>query len=227
MVMPISREPSPERSGPVGAIVLAAGGSARMGQNKLLFPLSGETVLRRAVRRATEAGLEPVVVVLGHEAGRAQGELAGLGCRTVVNPDWEHGINRSLRTGLAALPAETTAAMVMLADMPFVTTEMLRTLVERWRDGTAPLVISDYDGVNSPPMLYGRALFPELLAMEGEGCGKQVVRRHREEATAVAWPAAALADLDVPEDYERVARVEALEREGSGVSELGEPRSGG
>jgi molybdenum cofactor cytidylyltransferase len=212
MVMSMLPEPSLGRLGPVAAIVLAAGGSARMGRNKLLFPLSGETVLRRAVRRATVAGFDPVVVVLGHEAGRAQAELDGLACRTVVNPDWEHGINRSLRTGLAALPAESTAAVVMLADMPLVTTEMLRTLVERWRDGTAPLVISDYEGVNAPPMLYGRPLFPELLAMEGEGCGKQVVRRHREEAAAVAWPAAALADLDVPEDYERVrARVEGLE----------------
>jgi molybdenum cofactor cytidylyltransferase len=212
MVMSMLPEPSLGRLGPVAAIVLAAGGSARMGRNKLLFPLSGETVLRRAVRRATVAGFDPVVVVLGHEAGRAQAELGGLACRTVVNPDWEHGINRSLRTGLAALPAESTAAVVMLADMPLVTTEMLRTLVERWRDGTAPLVISDYEGVNAPPMLYGRPLFPELLAMEGEGCGKQVVRRHREEAAAVAWPAAALADLDLPEDYERVrARVEGLE----------------
>jgi molybdenum cofactor cytidylyltransferase len=210
--MSMSPEPSLGRSGPVAAIVLAAGGSARMGRNKLLFPLSGETVLRRAVRRATAAGFEPVVVVLGHEAGRAQGELDGLACRTVVNPDWEHGINRSLRTGLAVLPAETTAAVVMLADMPLVTTEMLRTLAECWRDGTAPLVISDYEGVNAPPMLYGRSLFPELLAMEGEGCGKQVVRRHRDEAATVAWPAAALADLDVPADYERVrAQVEALE----------------
>jgi molybdenum cofactor cytidylyltransferase len=204
MVVPMSPEPSLERAGPVAAIVLAAGGSARMGRNKLLFPLSGETVLRRAARQATAAGLDPVVVVLGHEAGRARAELAGLACRPVVNPHWAQGINGSLRTGLAALPAETTAAVVMLADMPFVTTEMLRTLVERWRDGTAPLVISEYDGVNAPPMLYGRALFPELLAMEGEGCGRQVVRRHREEAAVVAWPAAALADLDVPEDYERV-----------------------
>ena len=212
MVMSMLPEPSLGRSGPVAAIVLAAGGSARMGRNKLLFPLSGETVLRRAVRRATAAGFEPVVIVLGHEAGQAQAELDGLACRTVVNPDWEHGINRSLRTGLATLPAETTAAVVMLADMPLVTTEMLRTLVERWRDGTAPLVISDYEGVNAPPMLYGRPLLPELLAMEGEGCGKQVVRRHREEAASVAWPAAALADLDVPEDYERVqARIETLE----------------
>jgi molybdenum cofactor cytidylyltransferase len=88
--------------------------------------------------------------------------------------------------------------------MPYVTPEMLSGLVERYRATTAPLVISDYEGVNAPPMLYDRALFAELLAMtEGTGCGRKVVNHHRAEAEVLAWPAAALADLDVPEDYER------------------------
>jgi molybdenum cofactor cytidylyltransferase len=81
---------------------------------------------------------------------------------------------------------------------------MIGTLMTRYRSSDVPLVISDYDGVNAPPMLYDRALFEELRVMEGEGCGKQVVRRHRASAAAVEWPAAALADLDVPADYERI-----------------------
>lgn len=193
-----------ERTGPVAGVMLAAGASTRMGRNKLFFELEGETVLRRAVGRAAAAGLEPVVVVLGHEADRARQELTAVSCRTVVNPDYERGVNLSLRTGIAALPAEASAVVVMLADMPFVTTSMLATLVERYRNGTAPLIVSDYAGVNAPPMLYDRVLFPELQTMEGEGCGKQVVRRHRSEAVAVPWPAAALTDLDVPDDYQRV-----------------------
>jgi molybdenum cofactor cytidylyltransferase len=91
----------------------------------------------------------------------------------------------------------------MLADMPFVTAAMLRTMVDRYRASESPLVISDYAGVNAPPMLYDRALFAELGAMEGEGCGRQVVRRHRDQAAVVSWPAEALADVDVPEDYDR------------------------
>jgi molybdenum cofactor cytidylyltransferase len=193
-----------DRPGPVAGIVLAAGSSTRMGRNKLLFPLEGETLLRRAAGRAIAAGLDPVVVVLGFEAERARAELVGLACRTVENPDHERGINLSLRTGLAALPADSAAAVVMLADMPFVTAGMLATLVERYRNGSEPLVISDYAGVNAPPMLYDRSLFAELQMMEGEGCGKQVVRRHRSEAAALPWPPEALTDVDVPEDYERV-----------------------
>lgn len=188
----------------MAGVILAAGASNRMGQNKMLLKLEGESVLRRAVNRAVAAGLDPVVVVLGYEAGRALGELAGLDCQPVVNPDYARGINISLRTGIAAVPTRAGAVVVLLADMPFVTARMVETLVERYRETAAPLVISDYAGVHAPPMLYDRSLFAELGAMEGEGCGKQVVKRHRREAVAVPWPAEALADLDVPEDYERV-----------------------
>jgi molybdenum cofactor cytidylyltransferase len=192
------------RQAPVAGVVLAAGASTRMGKNKLLFPLEGSSVLRRAVARAIDAGLDPVIVVLGHEAEHARRELDGLDVRTPLNPAYEEGINASLRTGLASLPADAEAVVVMLADMPFVTSDMLATLVERFRSGLAPLVISEYDQVNAPPMLYARTLFPELLAMSGEGCGREVVRRHRHEADVVAWPASALDDLDVPGDYERI-----------------------
>jgi molybdenum cofactor cytidylyltransferase len=194
----------PERSGPVAGILLAAGTSSRMGSNKMLFELNGESVLRGAARRALAAGLSPLLVVLGHEAEKAARELDGLPCRTVVNPNYEQGINSSLKTGVLALPADVGAAMVMLADMPFVTAEMISSMIERYRMTEAPLVISDYEGINAPPMLYDRSLFADLLAMTGEGCGRQVVKRHREEAEVLLWPAAALADLDVPEDYARM-----------------------
>ena len=85
-----------------------------------------------------------------------------------MNPDYERGINSSLKTGIAALPASAVAAVVMLADMPLVTAEMIAALVTRYCESEAPLVISDYDGVNAPPMLYDRALFEELRVMEGE-----------------------------------------------------------
>jgi len=197
---------SVETTEKVAGVVLAAGPSSRMGTNKLLLEIDGETVVRGAVRRAIAAGLDPVIVVLGHEAERIERELEGFGgeCRAVVNADYASGINSSLKTGIVNLPATVDAAVVMLADMPFVTADMIASLVERYHArGRPPLVISDYDGVNAPPMLYDRALFPELQTMEGEGCGKVVVRRHRSEAEVLHWPADKLADLDVPSDYEQ------------------------
>ena len=192
----------------VAGIVLAAGQSVRMGRNKLLLPLGGTTVLRRAVGTALEAGLAPVFVVLGHESDRIREELAGLSCTPVLNEDYLLGMNTSVRKGFRAVPDEASAGIVLLGDMPFVVPSMIAELVARHRLG-ASLVASTYDGVVAPPILYGRSLFAELRALEGDGCGKQVVKRHHGEAVEVPWPRSALSDLDVPADFERArARVE-------------------
>jgi molybdenum cofactor cytidylyltransferase len=191
-----------ERSGAVAGVLLAAGTSSRMGTNKLLLELDGESVLRGTARRLLAGGVSPLVVVLGHQADQAARELEGLPHEWALNPLYEEGINSSLKAGiLAAQGLKAKAALVMLADMPFVTAEMIAAMIARYRGSRAPLVISDYAGVNAPPMVYDQSLFPELLAMEGEGCGRQVVKRHKAEAEVLAWPAAALRDLDVPADY--------------------------
>jgi molybdenum cofactor cytidylyltransferase len=194
-----------ERAGAVAGVVLAAGTSTRMGHNKLFLELDGETLVHRAVRRATEAGLDPVFVVVGHQAGRAREAIGTLNCQPVFNPDYATGVNSSLRAGIHAVAGTAArAAVVVLADMPFVTPEMIGTLVEVYRRSEALLVISDYGGVNAPPVLYDRSLFDELATSDGQGCGKRVIKRHRHEARSVAWPVETLADLDVPEDVERV-----------------------
>jgi molybdenum cofactor cytidylyltransferase len=188
----------------VAGIVLAAGTSSRMGRNKMLFELDGESLVRGAARRALDGGLSPLVVVLGYESDRARQALRGLPCTIVVNPEYDHGITSSLRVGVASLPASAPAAMVVLADMPFVTADMIRQMIARYDATRPPLVISDYGGVNAPPMLYDRRLFGELTDETAEGCGKRVVRLHRAEAEVLHWPDSALADIDVPDDYARL-----------------------
>ena len=195
----------PERTGSIAGIVLAAGMSTRMGQNKLLMKLEGETLVRRVVGRVSKAGVDSLVVVLGHDADRVQDALEGIPYTPVFNREYERGVSSSLRAGMHAVSGMSAqAAVVVLADMPFVTAEMITTLIAKYRQGAAPLVVSDYDGVNAPPMLYDRTLFPELAAYEGEGCGKHVVKRHRHEAESASWPLEALTDLDTPADYEGV-----------------------
>lgn len=188
----------------VAGVVLAAGLSSRMGQNKLLLSLEGESLVRRAVRIAVEAGLAPVVVVLGHEAERVRDELRGLECLQVLNPDYAKGAGASLRVGVARAGAEAGAIVVLLADMPYVTTSAIETVVARYRATGAPLVVSRYGDVDAPPTLYDRSLFPELLAIDDDRCGKPVVRRHLHQAAFVSRPAEALHDIDAAADYEHV-----------------------
>lgn len=191
---------------PVAGVVLAAGASTRMGRNKLLLELDGESLLRRCARRAVAAGLDPVLVVLGHEAERVEPELSGVACQIVLNSAWATGQDSSFRAGIAAVPDAAAAAVVVLADMPHVTEEMLRQVLRSYRETGAPIVICEYGGVHAPPTLYDRSLFAEILRMESGGSGRQIAGRHRSRAGVVRFPADRIDDLDVPEDLERLLR---------------------
>jgi molybdenum cofactor cytidylyltransferase len=188
----------------IGAVVLAAGASTRMGQNKLLLPIEGEAMVHRTVRRVRDAGCDPIVVVTGHESERVREVLAPLGVIFARSPNPKGPTSASLHAGLRAMPEDVSAALVMLADMVQVTTPMLRALVESSAMGNAPLDVSRYGDVLAPPLVFTRALWPELLAWQGEGCGKQVVRAHECEAQMHDWSMDALQDVDTPQDYDAV-----------------------
>jgi CTP:molybdopterin cytidylyltransferase MocA len=182
--------------------VLAAGSSSRLGSNKLLIELGGEPLVRRAARRALEAGLSPVVVALGFEAERVAAAVDGLPVETVVNPHHAEGMHSTLQVGVDHVADRAEAVIVILADMPLVTSAMLRQLVARFRGG-APIVASWYGLIQAPPTLYAREFFP-ALSSAGQGCGRRVIREHSHLAAALEWPPSLLADLDRPEDLERL-----------------------
>jgi molybdenum cofactor cytidylyltransferase len=192
-----------ERPGRVAGVVLAAGTSSRLGANKLLLRLDSEPLVRRVARHAVEAGLSPVIVVLGHEAERVATALGGLMVETIVNPEYRAGMHGSIQTGIGRVPGDCAAAVVLLGDMPLVTAAMIEALAERFRRGTEPLVLSLYGEVQAPPTLYARSLFP-ALAGAGAGGGREVVLAHRSEAAEIRWPEPLLADVDRPADAARL-----------------------
>lgn len=188
-----------------------------MGRNKLLIEVGGESLVRRAVQLAGAAGLDPVVVVTGQFRDEVEREIGDdLACATVFNPDHETGIHTSVARGVAAVAGgegagaegegTCAAAVVLLPDMPFVTSRMVGMLLDRYRETGAPVVASRYGGeVHAPPVLYDQSLFGEIARMMS-GCGREVVRRHRDRATFVDWPADRLRDLDRPDDFASAQR---------------------
>jgi molybdenum cofactor cytidylyltransferase len=183
-------------------ILLAAGESRRMGRPKQLLDWRGEPLVRRQARLALEAGLAPVVVVTGAEAGAVAAALADLAVYVVHNSAWTEGQSGSVRSGLAALPAEIGAAVFLLADQPFVSVELLRALARHHAHSLASIVAPWVRGQRSNPVLFDQHTFADLASLQGDAGGRQVMGKWGVQP--LDWPDERLLwDLDRPEDYRR------------------------
>jgi molybdenum cofactor cytidylyltransferase len=193
-----------ESAAPKSALILlAAGGSARMGSAKQLLDFGGKPLLRHAVESALASGCDPVIVVLGANEHEIRPALAGLEVETVVNDRWAEGMGTSIQTGLLALENRDIAgAILALSDQPFVTPDFLRGLVERHHRTGKAIVAAQYSGTAGVPVFFEREAFPLLMALKpDQGC-KGVILGHAGDALLVDCPEAAM-DIDTPEDYAR------------------------
>lgn len=188
----------------VGVVILAAGGSRRLGTPKQMLVYDGETLIRRAARTALASACRPVAVVVGASAQAARREIADLPVLTVFNADWDDGLASSLRTGLTALLADDSHALdgvvIMLCDQPLVSPALLDSLVARFQSDGPQIIASDYDGVLGVPALFHRALFGPLLALTGDEGARHVLRRHAGPVGRVPFPKGRV-DVDTREDY--------------------------
>jgi molybdenum cofactor cytidylyltransferase len=190
----------------VGAVVLAAGSSSRMGSPKQTLQFRGESLLRRAALAALDAGCRPVIVVTGAYAELSRRELDGLEVREVLNPHWETGMASSIRMGVEELVGaepDADAAVLMLCDQPHVTARVVSGLVAAHRATGRPVVASTYGGSFGAPALFGRTLFAELARLEGAAGAKQVIKKHAAEAHFISFRSGEV-DVDTPDDFSRL-----------------------
>jgi molybdenum cofactor cytidylyltransferase len=205
----------------VGIVVLAAGGSTRLGRPKQLVPFRGVTLLRHAVEvalgaaaRPADAGgparsgavrRHPVVVVIGAEGARTRTELAGLRVLVVDNQRWREGLSTSLRAGLTGLDAtaDPDAALFTTCDQPHVSPELLRSLVLAYEHSRPPIVACVYGGAIGVPALFDRSLFTELRELQGDAGAKRVIEAHRRDTVTVPFPGGEV-DIDTAEDAARL-----------------------
>lgn len=185
----------------IASIVLAAGGSSRMGRPKMLLPVGDRTMLAAAVAPHLAAACGRTVVVLGKDARRVRAE-AGLPSdarlHVVVNRRWREGISSSLRRGLEACRG-ADAVLIALGDQPGVTVERIRRIIGAWRPGVALVVPVVSPTRAAHPVLFAQCLWEDLRGLRGDVGARAVVQRHWDRAARVLVQP--LADVDVEDDY--------------------------
>jgi len=185
-------------------VILAAGGSARFGAPKQLLTYHGENLVQRAARVAIEAGLDPVIVVLGAYASSIESFLSEFPEVIVaINDRWESGQASSLRVGIEeAIVAGSDAALIMLADQPLIDASSIARLVAAF-DNQHRIVASWYNGIHGVPAVFGTELFPELLALTGDHGAGPWIRKRTNKVTAVTMDEATF-DIDTQDDLKHL-----------------------
>jgi molybdenum cofactor cytidylyltransferase len=188
----------------VTAVVLAAGASSRMGEQKLLLQLGGEPIVRRTVRQVCDSGVDDVLVVVGFEHEKVLQALEGLPIRHAVNPAYQEGMGSSFRTAVDHI-GDSEAALFALADQPFVTTAHYQSILDTFRRQQSPAIVSvRYGEVTAPPHMFSKELFAELAALVHGA--RPVLERHSDRRIVLQFPADLLQDIDTPDDYEVAKR---------------------
>ncbi len=195
----------------VGAVLLAAGTSSRMGAiNKLTTPWNGKPLIAHVWDAISASAVAMCIVVTGHEADHV--EMAVPGAPNVHNPNFESGMASSIVCGLAALNSafssdhmELEGVIILLGDMPLVSAAHIDGMVaafERSNKGEATIVVATDDGRLGNPVLFGKAHFEALKSLKGDRGARALIESHSSELIAVEIGRAAKRDFDTPKAFE-------------------------
>jgi molybdenum cofactor cytidylyltransferase len=194
----------------LGAILLAAGPSSRLGQPKQLVRVDGECLVRRAASMLVDLDLGAVVVVTGCGWEEIHPELNDLPVTVARNPDWSRGMGGSISCGARQLPRGLDGALVTVCDQWRLQTDDMRSLVACWLTDISRICLACWDEgkafVSGPPVIFPRRVMPELKFLQANRGARQVVDLHMDIVEFVKMPNAAY-DLDRPEDLAEITTV--------------------
>lgn len=188
----------------IAGVILSAGESSRMGQPKALLPIGGQTFIEKIVGALREAGLQNIIVVLGHDAEAMRQKIAHLPVTILVNPDYRKGQLSSLRVAIRHLLANDSCSglLVHLVDHPYIDAPLVNLLIQRFEDSGKLIAVPRFHGKRGHPVIFARSLFDELLKAPEDQGAKAVVNAHRDETLEIETEDAGITlDIDTPELY--------------------------
>jgi len=189
----------------VAAVILAAGQSRRMGRPKQLVRVAGKTLLEHTIANVGATGVHEIALVLGAGADEIRNQLMLKGVKVVVNPEFQQGMGTSIGAGLRALSPTATAALIVLADQPFVQPATLDQLIACYAKEKPQIVIPVFKGFRGNPVLLDRSVFPEVMGLTGDvGC-RAIFGEHTQGIHKLAVDdVGVLLDADTTEDVEEL-----------------------
>ncbi len=198
----------------IGAVVLAAGMSRRMGQPKVLLPWGNRTIIEHIIEQLSLARVPQITVVTGHRAGEVRQIVSRSGADTVHNEQYTTGeMLSSLKAGLKAMPAHISAALVVLGDQPRIQPKIVSQVMMAYAEGTGDIIAPSYHMRRGHPILIDRRYWGEILDLPEDGSPRDVIDRHKDRIGYVNVDTdSVLRDVDTPEDYRQERRLAGLDR---------------
>jgi len=184
-------------------IVLAAGGSSRMGKAKQLLHISAKTLLMHTIDEARNILPDAVYVVTGAHATSIEVELNESHVHLCYNPNWQEGMASSIKSGLkAALQANPAikGCLICVCDQPFLSTAILSGLISKHKENSSAIIASAYRDTIGVPVLFDRQFFPLLMELKGQEGAKKLLNSKYQQVVHVPFPKGDI-DIDTPDDY--------------------------
>jgi molybdenum cofactor cytidylyltransferase len=189
----------------LGVMLLAAGGSSRLGQPKQLLRIDGETLVRRNARFLLSLQPDHAVVVTGSSSSSVSKELEGLPLCILHNPDWRTGMGSSIALGAGKLPQELDGVLILLCDQWRIKVADLKQIIEFWKTDISQIIVSSWTGETTfsygPPVLFPRKYIRELTLLQGDQGARSLIARNKNDAHFLDLENAAF-DVDVAADLE-------------------------
>jgi molybdenum cofactor cytidylyltransferase len=187
----------------VTGLVLAAGGSRRLGEPKQLLPYGSGTLLDHTLETARASGFDQLIVALGGSSAEVRRRVNLSGADAVENPDFGEGCSSSIAAGMRAVDARSELMVLMLGDQPGVTPATVRALIAGCDEDTV-LAACLYDDGRGHPLAFGRTMFGELRGLHGDKAVWKLMDRRADEVVDVRIPGPIPADVNTREDYEAI-----------------------
>jgi len=195
----------------VAGLLLAAGTSSRMGKPKQLLPIGGLTLLDRVLEQALRSDLDLVTLVLGFSAKEIKQTLTvdphHPKLKVVQNDRYQEGISSSIIAGLSAMEDEYDHVMVILGDMPYVTSRLINLLLRRYLESRLPLGAVKVKAKRSHPVIISRHFYPDLHLLQGDAGARDLFAKYADQ---ICWVESekedADLDIDTAGDYRQLKK---------------------